>query len=745
MPLTQENRFIQINTPLGEDVLLITGFSGSEGISIPFSFELDLLSENHAIAFSDIIGNNATVSVSLTNGEIRYFNGIISRFSQRQGSGESGEDISLSYYSATMIPWLWLLTKTVDSRIFQELSVPDIVEKIFTEKNFLDYKLNLHDSYDKRNYCVQYRETDFNFVSRLLEEEGIYYFFEHEDGKHTLVLADMPEENKPCPNQESARYHMISGARLEEDIISGLNLTQEITPGKYTLNDFNFKTPNTDLRVEVPSNQSLGPGEREIYDYPGGFRKRTEGDRLVNIRMQEKEAGIITLSGSSDCRAFTSGYRFTLLNYHRDDMNDKDYVLISLTHMASQKYTSSGGEPESSYANNFTCMPFDVPFRPLRNTPKPVVEGIQTAIVVGPPGEEIYPDEHGRVKVQFHWDREGKKDENSSCWIRASQVWAGAGWGAMYIPRIGHEVVIDFIEGDPDRPLITGRVYHGTNKPPYELPGEKTKSTIKSDSSPGGGGSNEFRFEDKKGEEEIYLHGQKDWTIAIDNDKNQTVGNDESLTVGNNRTKSVGTDQSESIGSNKTIQVSADHSETIGANKTLNVGSNHTETIGANMSLTVGSNETENVGTAKSLTIGAAYQVSVGAAMNETIGAAKAEEIGAAKSVNVGGSSSENVGANKSVDAGGNISEKAGKDISSEAGKDINVKSGKKMSLNAGDDFGIKGDKKGVIEIKDQLTIKCGKATITLKKNGDISIKGKKINIKGSGDIVMKGSKILGN
>jgi type VI secretion system secreted protein VgrG len=261
--------------------------------------------------------------------------------------------------------------------------------------------------------------------------------------------------------------------------------------------------------------------------------------------MQEQEASITTVTGSSVCRAFTSGYRFDLQDYYRDDMNNKPYVLTSLDHGATEPVGASGQGSEASYTNSFVCIPFEVPYRPSRLTPKPVVQGTQTAIVVGPAGEEIYTDEHGRVKVQFHWDREGKKDEKSSCWIRVSQLWAGAGWGAMYIPRIGHEVIVDFLEGDPDRPIITGRVYHGINMSPYGLPAEKTKSTIKSDSSLGGGGSNELRFEDKKGSEEVFLHGQKDWTIAIENDKNQTVGHDETLSVGNNRTKTVGVDQSE--------------------------------------------------------------------------------------------------------------------------------------------------------------------------------------------------------
>jgi type VI secretion system secreted protein VgrG len=721
MPYTQENRFIAIDTPLGTDVLLLTGFTGTEGLSSFFSFELDMLSENHNIAFKDIIGKNVTVSIILADGSKRFFNGMISRFSQGRGGGEEGGAPLFSYYRATMIPWLWLLTMTADSRIFQKLSVPDIVEKIFSEKGFKDFEMRLHGSYDQRDYCVQYRETDFNFVSRLLEEEGMYYFFEHEDKKHTLILADAPEEHKPCPKQESARYQLSAGGWLEKDVVTSLEMTQEIRPGKYTLNDFNFEMPNTDLKVEAPSKQTLGPGEREIYDYPGDYSKRAQGDRLSNIRMQEEEAKITNIMASSVCRAFTSGYRFDLLDYYRSDMNEKSYVLTSVNHGATEPVGGSGQGSEASYTNSFTCIPFDVPYRPPRVTPKPVVEGTQTAIVVGPSGEEIYTDEHGRVKVQFHWDREGKKDENSSCWIRVSQVWAGAGWGAMHIPRIGHEVIVNFIEGDPDRPIITGRVYHGANKPPYPLPDEKTRSTIKSDSSLGGGGFNEICFEDKKGEEEIYLHGQKDWTIVIENDKNQTVGHNETLKVGNNRTKTVGVDQSESIGGNKTILVGANHTETIGANMSINVGSNKTETVTIN--------KAETIGVAKELTIGGLYQITVGAAMNETVGAAKAEEIGAAKIVLVGANSSEKVGKNKSVDAGGNISESAGK----------------KMSLSAGDDFAIAGEKKGVIDIKDQLVIKCGKASITLKKNGDISIQGNKIQIKGSGNVIIKGQKILEN
>ncbi|NOR24388.1 MAG: type VI secretion system tip protein VgrG [Desulforhopalus sp.] len=655
--ITQDNRLLTIDTPLGPDVLLLNDFRGDEGLSNLFSFELKLLSENHNIHFEDIIGKNVTVAIDLADGSRRYINGLISRFCQESGD-QPGRESQLTYdYTATMVPWFWLLTRTADSRIFQELSIPDIIEKIFSDHGFSDYSLRLHSSYEPRNYAVQYRETDFNFISRLLEEEGIFYFFEHEEKKHTLVLADSSAEHKPCPGQEAARFQGASGGWGEEDLVASIEVLKEIRAGRYSLSDFNFETPSADLGVTADSKQKLGPGEREVYDYPGEYPKRKVGDRLVNIRMEEEEAQITTINGVCNCRAFTSGYRFRLLDYYRDDMNEKEFVLVRVKHGAKQEGTyrsgsTTGGDAENSYENNFECIPHEVPYRPRRVTAKPVVEGVQTAIVVGPSGEEIYTDEHGRVKVQFHWDREGKNDENSSCWIRVSQLWAGAGWGAMWIPRIGHEVIVDFVEGDPDRPIITGRVYHGSNKPPYPLPAEKTKSTIKSDSTIGGGGSNELRFEDKKDEEEIFLHGQKDWTIAIENDKNQTVGNNETLSVGNNRAKTVGNDQSEAIGKNKSITVGTNHTEQIVANKTMNTGANHTETIGSNMNLTVGKNQTktiaincaETIGVAKELTIGGAYQVTVGAAMNETVGAAKAEEVAASKTVLVGKDLTEKVG-----------------------------------------------------------------------------------------------------
>jgi type VI secretion system secreted protein VgrG len=543
---------------------------------------------------------------------------------------------------------------------------------------------------------------------------------------------------------------------LAEDVITSFQWEQILRPGKYAVTDYNFETPSTSLDAEMKTTIEVGGNSKlEIYDFPGEYANKKQGDAIAKIRMEEEEAQYFVASGTSSCRAFTTGYRFDLKDYVRKDMNQA-YVLTSLHHVATvggTYTTTTTGKDESAYTNSFTCIPHKVPFRPPQVTPKPVIQGVQTAVVVGKAGEEIWTDNYGRVKVQFHWDREGKYDENSSCWTRVSQNWAGKQWGAMFLPRIGQEVIVEFVEGDPDRPIITGRVYNAEQMPPYPLPGEQTKSTIKSNSSKGGGGSNELRFEDKKGGEEIYLHGQKDWTIAIENDKNQTVGHDEMLSVGNNRTKTVGVDQSETIGSNKTIKVGSNHTEAIGANKTMTVGGNHTETISGAEAVTVGMAAAHTVALAKALTIGGAYQVTVGAAMNESIGAAKAEEIGAVKSVNVGGNSSENVGANKSVDAASNISEKAGKNISLKAGQDISGNAGKNISVEAGEnvagkagkDVAFQAGKKMALIAEDEITLKTGSASIVMKKNGDIQIKGNKITIKGDGDITIKGSKILEN
>jgi type VI secretion system secreted protein VgrG len=571
---TQDSRFIAINTPLGKDVLLLQSFKGSEGISQLFQFDLHMHSENHAIDLAALVGKQATIRITLADGSQRFINGLVNTFSQ------GGSSTTFAHYHATLVPWLWMLTRTSDCRIFQNKTVTDIVSQVFRDCGFRDFKLKLQGSYPEREYCVQYRETAFNFVSRLMEEEGIFYFFEHEADKHTLVLADNPNAIQPCPNQAEARFETVAAGHREEDIVTEWSVAKEVRPSKYRVNDFDFEKPSTNLTASV---DGMIAGMFEIYDYPGEYKTKSEGERLVGIRMQEEEAPATVITGSSDCRAFTSGYRFDLKEHYRRDLN-KAYTLTAIHHTASQgaNYRASAEDAlaDFRYVNRFQCVPHPSPFRPARTAPVPVIHGTQTAIVVGPSGEEIYVDKYGRVKVQFHWDREGKYDQNSSCWVRVSQNWAGKRWGAMFIPRIGQEVIVDFLEGDPDRPIITGRVYNGASMPPYELGKESTKSTIKSNSSKGGGGFNELRFEDKKGSEQVFIHAQKNQDIRVKNDLMEWVGNDSHLIVKKN--------QLEDISGNYNLQVKGNQNEKVDGGVSLKVGMAHQEKVGMKYAVDAG-------------------------------------------------------------------------------------------------------------------------------------------------------------
>lgn len=608
-----EKSIIGIQTPLGEDELILTGFSGNEGISSLYEFNLEMVSENNSIVFEDIIGKPVAVTVNLTSGGKRYFHGVVAFFSQGEGLPNPDGPLHLTTYSAKMVPWLWLLTKTVNSRIFQQKSVPDIIETIFKEKGLVDFEMRLQNTYSPRTYCVQYQETDFHFVSRLLEEEGISYFFDHMEDKHKLILSDNRAEHKPCENQDTVRYHSSSDGYAEEDTISKFHMSKEITFGKYAAKDFNFEISNNDLQSEVKGKETLGPGDRELYRYPGGYDSSKRGEDLANLRMEVEEARVTRVEGSGNCRDFVSGHTFNLEEYYRSDMN-KEYLLLTVSHEAKEPIgyaAGTTGVDAPSYNNAFTCLPSEVPYRPPLDTSKPVIYGSQTAIVVGPEGDEIYTDEHGRVKVQFHWDREGKMNEDSSCWVRVSQAWAGTRWGAMFIPRINQEVIVQFIEGDPDRPIITGRVYHGQNPPPYTLPDEKTKSTIMSNSTPGGGGSNEIRFEDSAGDEEIFVHAQMNMNSVVEANKTLEVGADRTThvagnfeeTVDGNETRTVGGSVEETINGSETRKISGSVDETISGGETRTISGGLDETISGGETRTVNGNQTKTITGSKTETV----------------------------------------------------------------------------------------------------------------------------------------------
>jgi type VI secretion system secreted protein VgrG len=574
--ISQMYRLLRVATPLGPDRVVLRAFTGREAVSELFSFQLDLLSEDPAINFDDLVGQNVTFAVTLADGQsYRYFNGFISRFAQLPALGR------LARYQAEVVPRLWFLTRTADCRIYQNQTVPDIIQDVLQRHNVRDVEVQLQGNYRKWEYCVQYRESAYNFIQRLMEQEGIFYFFKHEDGKHTLVLADSPSAHPPCPNQETARYEPSAGPGFAqpEDYVTSWRLQHELRPGRCTATDFNFETPTTSLMASLESKiRQGGNTSLEIYDFPGEYLRRDEGEREVRLRMEQEEAAHILIQGASYCRAFTPGYRFELQDHDRRDQNGT-YLITSVTHSAQEGgfYSGIGGTQEATYDNTFTAIPHSAPFRPPRLTPKPVVHGSQTAIVVGPSGEEIYTDKYGRVKVQFHWDRLGQYDEKSSCWIRVSQPWAGKGWGAIWIPRIGQEVIVDFLEGDPDRPIITGRVYNANQMPPYELPGQQTKSAIKTYSSKGGGGFNELRFEDKKGSEQIFLHAQGRMDVRVKGNCFETIGGERHLIIEK--------DRFELVKKHQHLQVKGDRNERVDGTVSLDVGMDLHQKVGSHFAL----------------------------------------------------------------------------------------------------------------------------------------------------------------
>jgi len=590
MGFVQAERLISITTPLGEDALLLEGLSGQEAMSRPFQFALYLLSEDPNIDFEQVVGKPATVCIGSEQGSERYINGIISQFSQ--GSVE----MRMTRYHATLVPWLWNLGRAADCRIFQDKSVPDILQEVFQERGFRDFRMAVSRAYPPRTYCVQYRETDFDFVSRLMEEEGIFYFFEHSPDQHVLVLGDSPSAHAPCPGRDSAYYSPMVGRHGEDSVTSWLQ-EQEVRPAKCALRDYNFETPTTDLSVDVPTLMTVGRNDSlEVYDYPGRYLTSSDGTRYVRLRMEEQETPHTRVSGTSDCRNFVPGYLFDLTGHYRASC-DGSYLLTSVTHDAVSNLRGDGFG--SSYSNSFTCIPRELPFRPARATPKAVVQGVQTAVVVGPSSEEIYTDKYGRVKVQFHWDRQGHRDEKSSCWIRVGSLWAGRQWGNIQIPRIGQEVLVAFLEGDPDQPIIVGSVYNDDQMPPYALPANQTQSGTKSRSSKGGGADNfnELRFEDKEGQEEVYLHAERNLTTVVEKDESREVGHDRTTKIAHDETTTIQNDRSATVASNDT--------ETVGGSQTVNVGSNQSCTIGGSETHTVGGTITVMSGAAVTITVGA--------------------------------------------------------------------------------------------------------------------------------------------
>jgi type VI secretion system secreted protein VgrG len=749
---------MEITTPVGDDVLLFYGMHAREELGRLSEFQLDLLSQKNDINSDDILGKNVTVKIALPDDSTRFFNGFVTRFAQ---GGSYGRYVR---YSAVVHPWLWFLTRTADCRIFQEMTVPDIVKKVFADHPTADAAWELTGSYRKWDYCVQYRETDFNFVTRLLEEEGIYFYFRHTDGHNTLVLTDSVSKHEAVPGYEKISFIAPEDlVRPELEHISSWDVSHTIQPGVYVHDDYDLERPSVELKTRKVLTQTYSPSDYEVYDYPGHYLQKADGEQYADVRINEYGTQYQTVRGASNSKGIHVGSLFTLEDYKRDDQN-AEYLVVSASYdLEFSGYEAMPDTAGTVYRCSFVAMPSKQQFRPRRATPKPFVQGPQTAVVVGPAGEEIYTDKYGRVKVQFHWDRYGKKDDKSSCWIRVSSPWAGKNWGSISTPRIGQEVIVGFLEGDPDQPIITGRVYNAEQMPPYDLPGNKTQSGTKSRSSMGGGPANfnEIRMEDKTGSEQLFIHAEKNQDIEVEHDETHWVGHDRTKTIDHDETSHIKHDRTETVDNNETITVHGNRTETVDKNETITIHQNRTETvdlderirISGNRSINVSKSEDATVLLQRTHTVGVNETITVGAAQEVTVGGGQAITVGGTQATTVGGTQSTGVGGTRSVSVGSNQSTSIGKNATMTVSGDESRKVEGLRKTNIGKDDSLEVAKKLMIVAGDAVTIKTGDASIEMKKDGTIIIKGKditiegsgKVNVKASSDLVLKGSKIAGN
>ncbi len=714
-----------------------------------FDLDLDLVTDDLAADTDGFIGAACQLEIGRGDHSRSVF-GII------MAVDYIGRSEDYLFVNVRVVPAFHLLGQQTHSRIFQEMSVLEILDEVLGAElgqysRTLDKGASSRGT-SARDYCVQYRESDLDYCVRLMEEEGISYHFVHDEdkGHEVLTLTYANDDFTELTNVDGTAVVPIIVTRPETadlESIRNLDFLQTLTTTSLMKRDYDFITPLEHLEDNQEGADSKGYNRR-IYRHTD---RRYITDDVADRNLDHLEAAQVRGKvgrGSGNAIHFGAGKVFELERHVRDDL-ETQYLITRVVHTGECPEeilaTGSGGAGDQPrYRNSFQCIPLDVPMRPRQITPKPRVYGPETAIVSGPSGEEIHVDEHGRIMVQFHWEEETTYDDTSSCWIRVRQQWSGPGWGFQFIPRIGQEVLVEFLGGDPDRPLVTGTVYNGDNAYPYPMPDSKTQSGIKTDTV-SGDGSNELRFEDMSGSEEVYIHCQKDFTIATENDKNQTTGHDETLTIGNDRTKLVEHDQMETVNNDKTITIKGNHTETIVKDMKLTVQGNRGVTIVKNHDETITGALTQTIAKTKKVTVALKSDEIVGAMKSVKVGGLYSEQVGASRSITAVGAMSFTAGLSAKMQSAKSATVKAQANLGLEADKDATLKSGKKMAIASGDNMSIKCDKKASINVTDELSIVVGSAKVVMKKNGDITINGKKISIKGSGPVAIKGSKITNN
>ncbi|MBS0453298.1 MAG: type VI secretion system tip protein VgrG [Proteobacteria bacterium] len=801
---------IKTESPAGKDLMFWT-IVGQESLSRPAHYELSVLSTNEKIDAKDILGYAFDVVVEfLDEGQAkheRHCQGHAVRFMRRGHVGRYFE------YRISLRSWFWLLTKRINSRILQDKKVLAIFDAVVEDSPIKRFKKTKADkvigTHEPRRYSVQHQESDYNYLSRLLEDEGIYYWFDAHEAPGTMFMADASDvAHKKLPVEGTMNYIPFGATEARFNEISWWIDSRRLNTGKYASRDSDFKAVKKKLAADKGDPDTHELADLESFEFPGGYLRADDTDDAAKVRMEELAARRRVNWAITRWPDAAVGRTFT---FHGHPMGDKDadYLVAGcafiLTHPGYEGLDANAGNvqrngrvlqemlqddpinadwPDAMHdilygtpdliapmrgSGTFllTLLPADTPFRPPRLTPRTTMPGPQSAIVVGPDGEEIHADDFGRVKVHFHWDRYDQSNEKSTCWVRVSQPWAGKGWGGYFIPRIGQEVIVDFLNGDPDRPIIIGRVYNDDQPKPFD---SHTQSGFRTRSTPKGSAANcnEFRFDDKKGSEQVYLHAEKNQDIEVENDEThwvghdrtkvidhdetvhvkhdrmETVDHDEEITIHHDRTERVDNDETITVGRDRKLTVERHKGETVIGNKSISVAGTHTESIAGAMSITVASTLTESVAVNYAETVGGAMEVTVGGALATTVGAASAETVGGVKTLSVGGSLIETTGGSKTVTVGKDVAETISGNQSVKIAKNQAVAIDGEQKVSVTKEASVKAKKVQVVA-DDEISFKTGSAEIIMKKNGDITVKGNKITIKGDGDVILKGSKITAN
>ncbi|MGU7768714.1 type VI secretion system tip protein TssI/VgrG [Burkholderia sp. MR1-5-21] len=702
-------RVFTLDSPHGDD-LKFHSLDGDEELGRLFEYRIEALADNYSLSLKDLLGKPVTVRVEQQDGTTRYLNGIVARASLvgRRAERHYG-------YLLVVRPWLWLATRRSDCRIFQNRTVPEIVQDVLAPYGF-PVENRLTEAYAPRDYCVQYNETDAAFVSRLMEFEGIYFYFRHAADSHTLVLCDAMSSHTALPGYETIPFIARDRTAIaDEEHIDSWLPAQEVSVGKHQTNDYDYTKPRADLSTQKVDPRGHDHDGFESFEWPGGYRDDAPGAHYSRVRLEEQQAEHERASASTEVRGIAPGYLFTLAHCPRADQNREYLIVRCIYRFQENAYASDSGNEAVVHESQVLVQPSSLPYRSPRVTPRPRTNGPQTATVVGPPGEEIWTDQYGRIKLQFRWDRYGQSNQDSSCWVRVSSPWAGGGFGGVQIPRVGDEVVVDFLNGDPDQPIVTGRVYNGEKMPPWGLPASATQSGLLSRSSPGGTTehANAFRFEDKKGAEQLWMHAERnfdaeteaDHSLSVGHDHTHSVGNDETMQVKNNRQRSVGQNETVNIGQHRVAQIGGNETHGVVGNRARSVGQSETVTIAANRDATIGGahnetvakGKTETIGEGKTLNVGQLYQTT-SQDMKTLVASSHTEEIGArtstianAHTLTVGGEHTVSVGANHTTSVQHQV------------------------LVNAG----------------DQLSLVCGMSSIVMKSDGTITIQG--VNVASTG------------